>query len=389
MTARTPQLRLPAAFVRGGTSKGIFFTGGVLPEDPQERDRVLVRALGAGDPYRSEIDGLGGATSSTSKAVVVSRSARPGYDVDYLFAQVEVGVPQVDWRGSCGNLASAVGPFAIDEGLVPATGDSTVVRIWQVNTSKEIVAHVPTADGHAVVDGDFFIDGVPYPGAKIRLDFIDPGGSITLALLPTGNVVDDLDVPGVGRIRATLLDAGNAFVFVHAADLGFRGTESPEEVNGDRAALARLEAVRAAAGVAMGIAPTAEAMTRDEPAAPKIAFVAAPAAYRTPTGRAVDAGEIDLVVRMISMGRLHHALPGTGGVGIGLAAQLPGTLPHAVSRRPEGLLRIGHTSGVIPVEAILERSGESWVAKRATVWRTARRLMDGAVLVPHATGNAG
>jgi 2-methylaconitate isomerase len=370
-------------FMRGGTSKGLFFRGGVLPDDPAERDRVLIRALGAGDPYGTEIDGLGGATSSTSKAVVVSRSGRPGFDVDYLFAQVSVASPTVDWAASCGNLAAAVGPFAIQEGLASASGEPAQVRIWQQNTAKEIIAHVPVSDGHVLPDGDFLIDGVPYPAARIRLDFIDPGGSVTGRLLPTGRPTDELAVPGIGTVPATLIDASNPCVFVPAAALGFDGTELPGQVNGDREALDRLEAVRAEAAVLMGLAASPGEATARRAANPKVALVSPPKAYTTSSGRLVGQTDIDVVVRMLSMGRLHHAVPGTGGIALAVAVLIPGTTPSQAAAEREGdVVRIGHSSGVLPVAAEVGRTAGEWAASRATVWRSARRLMEGTVLVP-------
>jgi 2-methylaconitate isomerase len=375
--------RFPAVFMRGGTSKGLFFRAGVLPADPAERDRVLIRALGGGDPYGAEIDGLGGATSSTSKAVIVSRSARPGFQVDYLFAQVNVASPSVDWAGSCGNLAAAVGPFAIEEGLAEASGETTPLRIWQQNTGKEIVAYVPTRDGSVVSEGDFRIDGVPYPAAQIRLDFVDPGGSMTGRLLPTGNPADQLVVPGVGTVLATLIDASNPCVFVPAAMLGFSGTELPGQLNGDPAALARLEAVRAEAAVLMGLAATAEEATARHPANPKVALVSAPTGYATSSSRTVGPSEIDIVVRMASMGRLHHALPGTGGIALAVAVLIPGTTPSLAAAVPAGgVVRMGHSSGVLSVAAEVAQCAGEWAASKATVWRSARRLMEGTVLVP-------
>jgi 2-methylaconitate cis-trans-isomerase PrpF len=375
-------------FFRGGTSKGLFFREGVIPADPDERDRVLLRALGGGDVYGSEIDGLGGGTSSTSKAVIVSPSARDGFDVDYLFAQVSVTTATVDWTGSCGNLAAAVGPFAIDEGLVAATGDLTRVRIWQQNTSKEILAHVPTSGGAVLSDGDFNLDGIPYPAAKIRLDFVDPGGSMTGRLLPSGNVVDELDVPGSGVVTVTMIDAGNPCVFVAAAAVGLSGVELPNEVNSDAATLARLESIRASAAVAMGLAPRADVATREYPANPKVAVTSPPRSHTVSGGRSVDSSEIDLVVRMLSMGRVHHALPATGSTAAALAALIPGTVPNRVARAPQagGLVRIGHSSGVIPLEAELVDADGVWDARRVTVWRSARRLMEGSVLVPCRSG---
>jgi 2-methylaconitate isomerase len=377
------QWRFPAVFMRGGTSKGLFFRGGVLPAEGAERDRVLIRALGGGDPYGSEIDGLGGATSSTSKAVIVSPSARPGFDVDYQFAQVGVTAPGVDWTGSCGNLAAAVGPFAIDEGLVLPASDMTTVRIWQQNTSKAIVAHVPTHDGTAATDGDFLIDGVPYPGARIRLDFMDPGGSMTARLFPTGNVTDELTVPGLGPIRATLIDASNPCVFVAAADLGLAGTELPAQLNSDSVLLARLESVRVSAAVVMGLADTAAEATSRYPANPKLALVSPPATHVTSAGRTLQQSDVDVVARMLSMGRVHHALPGTGGIALAVAVLVHGTIPSLAATPPAGdAVRIGHSSGAISVAAEVSCAAGDWMVSRATVWRSARRLMDGAVLVP-------
>jgi probable AcnD-accessory protein PrpF len=375
--------RFPAVFMRGGTSKGLFFRGGVLPDDPAERDRVLIRALGAGDPYGTQIDGLGGATSSTSKAVIVSRSGHPGFDVDYLFAQVSVATPTVDWAASCGNLAAAVGPFAIQEGLADAGGELTRVRIWQQNTAKEIVAHVPTPDGVVLSDGDFLIDGVAYPAAPIRLDFIDPGGAITGRLLPTGRPADELSVPGIGTVPATMIDASNPCVFVPAEALGFDGTELPGQVNADRAALDRLEAVRSEAAVLMGLAANAREASASSPANPKVALVSPPRAYTASSGRIVGQTDIDIVVRMLSMGRLHHAVPGTGGIALAVAVLIPGTTPSQAAAGHEGdVVRIGHSSGVLPVAADVGRPAGQWEVTRATVWRSARRLMEGTVLVP-------
>jgi 2-methylaconitate isomerase len=377
------QWRFPAVFMRGGTSKGLFFRGGVLPDDPAERDRVLIRALGAGDPYGTEIDGLGGATSSTSKAVIVSRSARPRFDVDYLFAQVSVASPTVDWAASCGNLAAAVGPFAIQEGLASASGELTRVRIWQQNTAKEIVAHVPTLEGGTLPEGDFLIDGVPYPAARIRLDFIDPGGSVTGRLLPTGRPADELAVPGIGTVPATLIDASNPCVFVPASALGFGGTELPGQINADPAALGRLEAVRAEAAVLMGLAASPEEATARHRANPKVALVSPPTGYTASSGRSVGQSDVDVVVRMLSMGRVHHAVPGTGGIALAVAVRIPGTTPSlAAAGRTGDVVRIGHSSGVLPVAAEVERPEGEWEVHRATVWRSARRLMEGTVLVP-------
>jgi 2-methylaconitate cis-trans-isomerase PrpF len=392
LTARGGQIHLSAVMMRGGTSKGLFFRGGVLPEDAAERDRVLLRALGGGDRFGSEIDGLGGATSSTSKAVVVSPSERPGSDVDYLFAQIGIREARVDWSGSCGNLAAAVGPFAIDEGLLGSVSDTTVVRIWQVNTQKEIVAHVPTEDGAALYVGDFSIDGVPYPSAPIQLDFIDPGGSITGTLFPTGRVVDLLEIDDDGSVEATLVDAGNPCVFVEAALLGLTALEPATELNANGAVLARLERIRGAAAVAMGLASSAADATITSPANPKIAVVARAASYTASDGRFVKADDADVVIRMLSMGRFHHALPGTGGVAAGAAALVPETTVARLvaelraSDQVAGAttVRIGNGAGVVPLAIKLAGSGDAVVVEQVTVWRSARRLMEGGVLVPAA-----
>lgn len=378
------QIRIPAVLMRGGTSKGLFFRGGVLPDDAAVRDRVLLRAVGSPDPYRKQIDGLGGATSSTSKVVIVSRSARPDCDVDYLFGAVAIDAPVIDWSGSCGNLVAGVGPFAIDEGLVAAGEGVTVVRIWQANTGKRIVAHVPTRDGAPLVTGECRMDGVPFPGAEIRVEFFDPGGAGGGALLPTGRVVDRLGVAGVGEIEASLVDAGNPTVFVRAADLGLTATELAHAIDGDPALLARLEAVRAAGAVAMGLAADAQEATSKRPATPKIAFVAPPVAYETSTGERLAAEDIDVAARILSMGRLHHAFTGTGSVAAAVAAALPGTIVAQVKRgtREGEPIRIGHPAGRLEVGATVRRQENGWVAEKAIMRRTARRLMEGSVLVP-------
>lgn len=385
----TAQIRIPAAWMRGGTSKGLFFRGDALPADPALRDRILLRAIGSPDPYGRQMDGVGGATSSTSKIVVVARSARPDCDVDYLFGAVAIDAPLIDYSGSCGNLIAAVGPFAIEEGLVAAREGVTTVRIWQTNSAKRIVAHVPVAGGEPLVEGDCRIDGVAFPGAEIRLEFLDPGGANGRALLPTGNAVDTLAVPGAGTVRATMIDAGNPTVFVRADAIGLDGTELPARVDADPALLERLEAIRAQAAVAMGLAPSAAAATRERPATPKIGFVAAPCAYAASTGARVPAEALDLVARIVSMGRLHHAFTGTGSIALAAAAALPGTIPAEVARplAPGALLRIGHPSGRMEVGATVSQQAAGWTVEQALMRRTARRLMDGAVLVPkHAAG---
>ena len=395
-----PQIRIPATYLRGGTSKGVFFRLQDLPAAAQQpgaaRDALLLRVIGSPDPYGKQIDGMGGATSSTSKAVIVSPSTRPGHDVDYLFGQVAIDSPFVDWSGNCGNLSAAVGPFAIASGLVapgriPHDGVCTV-RIWQANIGKTIVAHVPVAGGQVQETGDFALDGVAFPAAEVLLEFLDPadggeggegGGS---ALFPTGQLVDTLDVPGVGRLQATLINAGIPTIFLNARDVGCTGTELQDAINGDAAALARFEAIRAWGAVKMGLVhDVAEAATRQH--TPKLAFVAPPADYVASSGKAVRAADIDLLVRALSMGKLHHAMMGTAAVAIGAAAAVPGTLVHqAAGRGPRtavpGSVRFGHPSGTLRVGAEAALVNGQWRVTKALMSRSARTLMEGWVRVP-------
>ncbi|WP_284466324.1 2-methylaconitate cis-trans isomerase PrpF [Diaphorobacter nitroreducens] len=395
-----PQIRIPAAYLRGGTSKGVFFRLQDLPAAAQQpgaaRDALLLRVIGSPDPYGKQIDGMGGATSSTSKAVIVSPSTRPGHDVDYLFGQVAIDSPFVDWSGNCGNLSAAVGPFAIASGLVapgriPHDG-VCIVRIWQANIGKTIVAHVPIAGGQVQETGDFALDGVAFPAAEVLLEFLDPadggeggegGGS---ALFPTGQLVDTLDVPGVGRLQATLINAGIPTIFLNARDVGCTGTELQDAINGDAAALARFEAIRAWGAVKMGLVhDVAEAATRQH--TPKLAFVAPPADYVASSGKAVRAADIDLLVRALSMGKLHHAMMGTAAVAIGAAAAVPGTLVHqAASGGPRtavpGSVRFGHPSGTLRVGAEAALANGQWRVTKALMSRSARTLMEGWVRVP-------
>ena len=395
-----PQIRIPATYLRGGTSKGVFFRLQDLPSAAQQpgaaRDALLLRVIGSPDPYGKQIDGMGGATSSTSKAVIVSPSTRPGHDVDYLFGQVAIDSPFVDWSGNCGNLSAAVGPFAIASGLVapgriPHDGVCTV-RIWQANIGKTIVAHVPVAGGQVQETGDFALDGVAFPAAEVLLEFLDPadggeggegGGS---ALFPTGQLVDTLDVPGVGRLQATLINAGIPTIFLNARDVGCTGTELQDAINGDAAALARFEAIRAWGAVKMGLVhDVAEAATRQH--TPKLAFVAPPADYVASSGTAVRAADIDLLVRALSMGKLHHAMMGTAAVAIGAAAAVPGTLVHqAAGGGPRtavpGSVRFGHPSGTLRVGAEAALVNGQWRVTKALMSRSARTLMEGWVRVP-------
>jgi 2-methylaconitate isomerase len=387
--------KIPAVYMRGGTSKGVFFRTEVLPQDPSVRDRVLLRVTGSPDRYGKHIDGMGGGTSSTSKVVLVSRSARAGCDVDYWFGAVSIDSPVIDWSGNCGNLTAAVGPFAISEGLVEAPSNGVaIVRIWQANLGKQIVAHVPMRDGEPAEAGDFEFDGVAFPGAEIRLEFLDPAGDdgdgdgddgeeSTGALFPTGKRVDMLDVPGVGPIEATLINAGNPTVFIRASALGLTGTELQRDVNPRRDLLDRAEAIRAHATVKMGLAVSADEATRLRPATPKLAFVAPSASYTASDGKVIAADSIELLARIFSMGQLHHAMTGTGAVALAVAAAIPETIVHQIAPLgPNGQVRFGHPSGTLSVGAeAFEESGD-WIVKKAIVSRSARRLMEGAVCLP-------
>ncbi len=383
------QRRIPAVFMRGGTSKGVFFHERDLPADPAERDRVLLRVAGSPDPYGKQIDGMGAATSSTSKVVILSTSSRPDCDVDYRFGQVAIDRPVIDWSGNCGNLTTAVGPFAISEGLVTAPRDGVaVVRIWQANLGKRIVAHVPVKDGAVVEEGDFELDGVAFPAAEIAIEFMDPGGGVGGeaggAMFPTGRLVDALDVPGVGRLGATLINAGNPTVFVEAAALGLRGTELQGDVNGDKALLARLEAVRAHGAVAMGIAASPGEASARHLATPKLAFVSPPQSYTASDGKPVNAADIAVTARITSMGVLHHAMTGTGAVAIAVAAAIPGTVVQRALRPGSDPARtvFGHPSGTLAVGAEAVKEGGQWKVTKAVMSRSARRLMEGWVRVP-------
>jgi 2-methylaconitate isomerase len=390
-----PQLRIPATYMRGGTSKGVFFRREDLPEAAREpgpaRDALLLRVIGSPDPYGKHTDGMGGATSSTSKAVIVDRSTRDGHDVDYLFGQVSIDTPFVDWSGNCGNLSSAVGAFAISAGLVdparvPRDGSATV-RIWQANIGKTIIAHVPVSDGAVQETGDFELDGVTFPAAEVQIEFLDPaaddddGGG---AMFPTGNLIDTLDVPGIGRLEATLINAGIPTIFVDAAAIGYTGTELQDAINGDPQALAMFETLRAHGALKMGlVSDIAEAARRQH--TPKVAFVAPPSGYVASGGKQVDAGDIDLLVRALSMGKLHHAMMGTAAVAIGTAAAIPGTVVNrAAGGGPRSAVRFGHPSGTLRVGAEAEQVDGQWTVRKAIMSRSARVLMEGWVRVPPA-----
>jgi probable AcnD-accessory protein PrpF len=378
-----PRTSFPGELWRGGTSKGLFVRAADLPADPAARDALLLRALGSPDPYGKQVDGLGGATSSTSKVVLVSPTTRRDCAVEYLFGAVAIDRAVIDWSGNCGNLTTAVAPYAIACGLLPPPADGVAnIGLWQANLGKRIVAHVPVRNGEAVEDGDFSMDGVAFPGGEIVLEFLDPGGGEG-AMLPTGNVRDTLRVPGVGTIEATLVNAGNPTVFVAAADLGLAGTELQPAVNGDPALLARCEAIRAHAAVTMGLASSAEVATHERPATPKLSFVSPPAAYVASSGRPVSPGDVDLVARILSMGALHHAYTGTGAVALSVAAALPGSVVHAAVRPGSGAaVRVGHPSGVMTVGAEVRRVGAEWIVDKSVMSRSARRLMAGTVFVP-------
>ena len=388
-----PQIKIPATYMRGGTSKGVFFRLQDLPEPCQvpgaARDALLLRVIGSPDPYAKHTDGMGGATSSTSKCVIISRSAQPDHDVDYLYGQVSIDQAFVDWSGNCGNLSSAVGPFAIAQGLIdptriPQDGICTV-RIWQANIGKTIIAHVPVANGAVQETGDFELDGVTFPAAEVQLEFIDPaaeedgaGGS----MFPTGNLVDELEVPGVGTLEATMINAGIPTIFVNADAIGYQGTELQDAINGDAKALAMFETIRAHGAMRMGLIKHLDEANRRQHT-PKVAFVAKSADYVASSGRRVAAADIDLLVRALSMGKLHHAMMGTAAVAIGTAAAIPGTLVNlAAGGGARQAVRFGHPSGTLRVGAEATRVGDEWTVTRASMSRSARVLMEGRVRVP-------
>ena len=391
--AHAAQIRIPATYLRGGTSKGVFFRLQDLPASAQApgkaRDALLLRVIGSPDPYGKQTDGMGGATSSTSKTVIIAKSSRPDHDVDYLFGQVSIDSAFVDWSGNCGNLSAAVGPFSIAAGLidpsrVPQNG-MAIIRIWQANISKTIIAHVPITDGAVQETGDFELDGVTFPAAEVQLEFMDPaaeeegaGGS----MFPTGNVVDDLEVPGIGVLKATMINAGIPTIFLNAEQIGHTGTELQDAINSDPRILAKFETIRAYGAVRMGlIKHIDEAAKRQH--TPKVAFLAKPSSYVSSSGKQVGTGDVDLLVRALSMGKLHHAMMGTAAVAIGTAAAIPGTLVNlAAGGGARNAVRFGHPSGTLRVGAEATQEGGDWVVKKASMSRSARILMEGWVRVP-------
>lgn len=391
-----PQLKIPATYMRGGTSKGVFFRLQDLPLAAQQpgtaRDALLLRVIGSPDPYAKQIDGMGGATSSTSKTVIVSKSSRAGHDVDYLFGQVAIDKAFVDWSGNCGNLSAAVGSFAIQSGLIdasalPANGLATV-KIWQANIQKTIIAHIPICDGQVQEDGDFELDGVTFPAAEVQLEFIDPAadeGEGGGAMFPTGQLLETLNVPEIGSFQATFINAGIPTIFLDASELGYQGTELQEAINGDAKALERFETIRAYGALKMGlINDISEAAARQH--TPKIAFVSAPKRYIASSGKAVEVTDVDLLVRALSMGKLHHAMMGTCAVAIGTAAAIPGTLVNLAAGGGERTaVRFGHPSGTLRVGAAAVLQDGQWQVTKAIMSRSARVLMEGMVRVPAQT----
>ncbi|MCG5515021.1 MULTISPECIES: 2-methylaconitate cis-trans isomerase PrpF [unclassified Ectothiorhodospira] len=388
--SHVPQVKIPATYMRGGTSKGVFFRLDDLPQVAQipgaARDALLLRVIGSPDPYGKQIDGMGGGVSSNSKTVILSRSTQPDHDVDYLFGQVSIDKPFVDWSGNCGNLTAAVGAFAISAGLVDAEriphNGTAIVRIWQVNIQKTIIAHIPITDGAVQETGDFELDGVTFPAAEVQVEFMEPADDSGGSMFPTGNLVDDLEVPGIGTLKATMINAGIPTVFVNADDIGYTGTELQDDINGDPKALAMFETLRVHGAVRMGLVQSVEEAGQRQHT-PKIAFVAPPRDYVASSGKKVAAGDVDLLVRALSMGKLHHAMMGTAAVAIGTAAAIPGTLVNqAAGGGDRTSVHFGHPSGTLRVGAEATLEGGEWKVVKAVMSRSARVLMEGWVRVP-------
>jgi hypothetical protein len=384
-----PQIKIPATYMRGGTSKGVFFRLQDLPEPCQTpgeaRDKLLLRVIGSPDPYQKQIDGMGGATSSTSKTVILAEPTQPDHDVDYLFGQVSIDKPFVDWSGNCGNLTAAVGAFAINSGFVakdriPENGTCTV-RIWQANIKKTIVAHIPITNGEVQETGDFELDGVTFPAAEVQVEFMDPADGEG-SMFPTGNLVDDLEVPGVGTLKATMINAGIPTIFVNAEDIGYKGTELQDDINSDPKALARFETIRAHGAVKMGLIQNIEEAANRQHT-PKVAFVAKPSDYVSSSGKSIGTGDVDVLVRALSMGKLHHAMMGTAAVAIATASAVPGTLVNlAAGGGDRTHVTFGHPSGTLRVGAEAKEVDGQWTATKAIMSRSARVLMEGWVRVP-------
>lgn len=384
-----PQIKIPATYMRGGTSKGVFFCLSDLPEKAQTpgpaRDNMLLRVIGSPDPYQKQTDGMGGATSSTSKTVILSKSTQPDHDVDYLFGQVSIDKPFVDWSGNCGNLTAAVGAFAINSGYVPndriPENGTAIVRIWQANIRKTIIANVPITNGEVQETGDFELDGVTFPAAEVRVEFMDPADGEG-AMFPTGNLVDELNVPGVGTLQATMINAGIPTVFINAEAIGYNGTELQDDINSDPKALAMFETIRAHGALKMGLIQNIEeAASRQH--TPKVAFVAPPTGYTASSGKQIAAGDINVLVRALSMGKLHHAMMGTAAVAIAIAAAIPGTLVNlAAGGGDRTSVTFGHPSGTLQVGAEAKEVDGQWTATKAIMSRSARILMEGWVRTP-------
>ena len=387
--ATQSQIKVPATYMRGGTSKGVFFSLQDLPLEAQvpgaARDKLLMRVIGSPDPYGKQIDGMGAATSSTSKTVIVSKSTQPGHDVDYLFGQVSIDKPFVDWSGNCGNLSAAIGPFAIHAGLIPTDriphNGIVTIKVWQVNISKTILVHVPIVNGFVQETGEFELDGVTFPAAEIQVDFMDPADGDG-SMFPTGNLVDDLEVPGVGTFNATLINAGIPTIFIDAEAIGYQGTELQDDINNDEQALAKFETIRAYGALKMGLIESLEeAKTRQH--TPKVAFVSKPKSYLSSSGKPVADTDVDILVRALSMGKLHHAMMGTAAVAIASAACVPGTLVNlAAGGGEKESVTFGHPSGTLKVGAKANNTNKGWVVERAIMSRSARILMEGFVRVP-------
>ena len=388
--SQTPQIKIPATYMRGGTSKGVFFNLTDLPEAAQvqgaARDNLILRVIGSPDPYAKQTDGMGGATSSTSKSVILAKSTVADHDVDYFFGQVAIDKAFVDWSGNCGNLSAAVGAFAITNDLVeaarvPDTGIA-VVRIWQANISKTIIAHVPMLDGEVRETGDFELDGVTFPAAEVQLDFLEPADDDGGSMFPTGNLIDDLEVPDVGMLKATMINAGIPTIFLNAEEIGYTGCELQDDINNDEKALALFETIRAHGALRMGlISDLAEAQDRQH--TPKVAFVAKPKDYTSSSGKDIAAKDIDMQVRALSMGKLHHAMMGTAAVAIGTAAAIPGTLVNlAAGGGALEEVEFGHPSGTLKVGAAAQLVEQEWTVSKASMSRSARVIMEGWVRIP-------